>query len=268
MTIGGVDTLDYGLVPITVSGAHDMPSRISPYQYDWGDEIQPIFSPSQMAWEGRTITVRFLFDRRRATVENRIVPNLLDVVTRNWEQANTMVLVLSQATGAIGSYTGRISAMTGHKRSRGDFATINMVFQEHIPAFPGTVPTPPGTAPDISLGGHGFGAFGITVSRPVDLSALGAAKESSATRYMKSADVGPYRALQGVKISCNCIGDTPQDLLVNISNFQKLLTTPSLLDFTYPGWAFKAFVPTGFKGTVRSGRALKFDLTIYRYEDI
>lgn len=264
MIIDGVNTLDYGLVPLKVSGAYDMPSRLSPYLYDWGDEIQPLLLPSQMSWEGRNIEIEFLYDISRATSANKLINNFLDVMTRYYTDALPFNLELTEKTGSVGVYNVVVSSIGNHLRYRNGYSKINFRFFEQVPSFAGVLPTLPVTTPSISLGGYGFSQFGIIISKLIDISGIGEAKESPVTTYNKSAAKSQYRGLHAFKMNCYCVGTSPTDVLLKISSFQKLLTSNSLLNFRYGDFNFDTFAATGFKATKKAGKIIQFELTLFR----
>lgn len=263
MTINSVDVKVYGLAVVKVSGAADFPSRISPYYYDWGDEYEPIFSTSQMAWEARKITVEFVEDLRFADNSLLLQTNPLDYLLNLFVVAPFVEVELSESDGTHGSFSAVFFEIKDHKRNK-QSDKITIVFYEQVPTFVGTLPALPPLTPAIGLGGYNFSQFGILIEKISDLSAHTQAIDSAETVYLKSPKKTPYRLPTPFTVSCVCIGSSGIDALQKMNSFQKLLVSPNVLQFRYLTFAFNVFCPIGFEAKKIRQRAYRFDLKLLR----
>ena len=257
MTFNGNDSKTYGLVPVRHEGFYDMPARVSPYYYDWGDTLQPLLDVSDIGWLNLVYKVSFLFDARvggTGTIDGRVQAiSALDPFT----------LVLTESGSGYGTYVVKPDFFNRHRKYRNN-DTIDLTFYDREPVFVGAIPSAPGTLKATSLGGRNFDQFGITVTKVVDKSATGVLKQSKETYFNKSPKKTNFRNFPTVKIECYCVGSSPNDLLQKMSHFRLLLQSPNTLTFTHGGDSFETFCSAGFKCNRVNSRTVKFNLILNR----
>lgn len=260
MTIDGVNVLDYGLVPITVTGGYDMPGRITPFFYDWGDTIEPLLTASYAGWRRRNIFVDCVYDSRRQTIG---VPSTwyLDGLIQGYKTGADIALILTDAVGAIGSFTVRLKAVTKHKKYRGtNNHRMTWEFEEVTTVFSGVVPVAKNGG-SISIDGYGLSQFGATILKITNLSGLGALSKSPESRYLTDVKLSSYRDLHGFNLKMVIYDNDP---IAKLASFQKVLTGEQVLPFVYNGLSFDTFCGQGFSVVFLSSKAVSFNLTLYR----
>ena len=266
MKIAGIDTTDWGLVPLSVQGAYNMPNRLPPYEYDWGDEIAPILQTELMSWEARNITVNFFYDPERQ--DPVYSTNYFDNSMQGFYNLDT-TLELTEAVGSLGVHDITVLNIGPETRHRHPINTrryhkVSINFHERVPAFNGVLPSLPGSLGNQALGGYNLSQFGIVVSSANDMSGIGISKELPLTVYLQEKRRAFYRENHLFRLNCYCIGISPSDLLQKISAFHKLLTSNSLLNLKYNELQFDTFAPFGFNAEKVSRKVLRFDLTLIR----
>jgi hypothetical protein len=259
MTLDGTDFLEYGLVAIKAQGAYDMPSRIPPFYYDWGDEFEILLGPSWKAFEPRLVAVDFLYDQRRQSIGTP-GPSYLDEFTRNYLEAIDHSLVMTDAAGGMGSLVVKIDSASGHTRYRSGNQRIKLLFRERVPSFPGTVPGTKAGGP-VSIDGYGLSQFSATLVKATGLSDLAELKQSNDTVHLAAPKRQRYRNLQTFTLSLAIRDDNPYTRLASL---QKVLSSDQVLPFTISGLSFDTFLAQGFPVQKLDNKTLKFDLKLVR----
>ncbi len=257
MTFNGNDTKTYGLVPIKHDGFYDMPSRLSPYFYDWGDSLEPFLHSDDISWSSLSYKCSFLFDDRvggSGTIDSRV---------QTIAALDPFTLVLTEAGSGYGTYVVKPDFFGRHKLYKST-STIELTFYDREPSFVGSIPSAPGSLKSLSLGGRNFSQFGISVKSVTDKSSTGILKQSKATAYKKDYGKTQYREFPTIILECYCVGSSPLDLLQKMSSFRLLLQSNNTLTFTHDGLSFETFHSSGFKCQRLNKQAVKFNLILNR----
>lgn len=260
MTLDGTNTLAYGLVPVSVTGGYDMPSRVTPYFYDWGDTIEPLLTTTYAGWNPRRIRVDFLYDQKRQTSG---VPSTwyVDGLIQGYKTASDIALVLTDAVGSIGSFTVRLRSVTNQRKYRGT-TNQRMIweFEETVTAFNGVVPGVKNGG-SISLDGYNLDQFSATITGISNMSGLGDLKASGETTYLTGSKLSAYRNLHGFVLRMVIYDSDP---ITKLASLQKVLTGNAVLPFVYNGLSFDTFCGQGFTVRFLNANVITFDLTLFR----
>lgn len=259
MTIDGTNTKAWGMVPVHVQGAYDMPNRKPPYFYDWGDTKDILLGPTYKAWEPRQIRVRFMYDSRQRTLPP-LGANQVDAFIQQYAEAADLTLVTSDAEGTIGQATVKVQEVVEHVKYAGGVERFTMVFRERVPAFNGVVPGTKSVG-SVSIDGYGLGQFSAKIIKVRGLSNLPSAKQSRRTTYLEATDLQAYRNLGVFTMSLVIRDNNPYTKLASL---QQVLAGEAVLPFVYPGYSFDCICGQGFIVTKLDDKTLKFDLKLIR----
>jgi hypothetical protein len=251
MTINGTNIENYGLVVISQSGFLNMPSRIQPVAYDWGDEIEPFVSADQIGWEGQQFTVDCIHDPRRGGTVYSAISTL--------ESMEEVVVGISGSTGNIGEHNCQILSINNHvPYSNADRIKIN--FYNRVPSFNAAVPGSKNGGSS-SFDGYSFSQFGIKPALRKDFASLNALKSSTKTTYLQGGHMSQYRALKRVGLDCYLIGSSNSDRIQKMESFKTVLSTEGLKEFVHMGQTFpKTFLSDGFNVRTVGTKVLKFTM--------
>jgi hypothetical protein len=252
MTLDGTDFLNLGFMVQSVNGGYNMPGRLSPFFYDWGDTMEPLF---ENGWSPRTIAVNVVYDPRRTA-------STVETITRAQMAATAKVLRMNGASGQVGEHNVVVSRILNHL-IYGPHAKLTMEFQETVPGFNGVLPGSK-SGGSYSLDGYSFKQFGIVISRVRNISGLGQAKTSQKTVYKTAQERTQYRAFHEFYLDCYLIGSGMTDTLTKLHNFQKVLSQEKVLPFVYESYNFDTLFTNQMQVTRISPRAFRFTLALNR----
>jgi len=257
MTINGTNTEQWGLLVESASGGYDMPGRLGEYVYDWGDSYEPLFGSNYTRWAPRLFRVKFLYDPRRKNITvgaNQVHDLLASFGT------DDLTLVLTDASGAIGTHTVQLNQVVGWKRYKGGQERFTVEFRERVPAFEGALP---GTqnGGTFSIDGYSFAQFGCKLIRPLNLAGVGSAIESNATYFTSAPAIRQQRALKSFGLQLVLHDANP---IVKMASLHKVLSQDKVLPFVLDSYTFDTMFAAGFQSQRKDSKTQVFTLNLIR----
>lgn len=256
MKFNGTNTESWGLLVSKTTGFFDMPDRVSPVIYDWGDTLQPLLDEEDIFWKSLSITVEFVYDSR--------------ITGNTYEQTMTALKALDEfeieqtfASGGNGVFTVRVQS-SQKEQTFGPLTKATVVLYNRVPTFTGTLPSANDSSS--SIGGYSFSQFGLVVSSKLNFRGLGELKQSKETTYMSDTKKSAVRGLNQLSIDCWIVGSNTADLIKKVAEFKKLLSLPDAKVLKYAGKTKNVFLSNGFKVEVHGKRAAKFNLKLNEIE--
>ena len=253
MKINGTDTKSLGLLVRSTSGFFDMPERLSPTEYDWGDEIQPLLDLEHMAFKFQNFKVKFVYD-------SRVTSNTLAQTITYLKSLGEFTLSQTDASNGNGEFLVWLTSTSEEKKLSNVLSSVTVNFYYRLPVFEATLPTAFNSSE--SWGGYSFSQFGLIVSEKGDFNGVGLIYDSKETTYMSSAKKVNHRALNQVSLNCWIIASDYSDLITKVSQFKKLSSLHGEKELNHLGQTFRTYLTDGFKCTQVGKRAVKFTLKL------
>lgn len=254
MRIDGNELSTYGLVLSRKSGFFDMPNRVAPFVYDWGDELEPLVGEHHMAFAPQIFTANCIFDPR--------LGGSLEATLATFDAMAEINVDIEGQSGAVGRYLCQILQTGSHRYYGSTAQKIDLTFYHRVPVFGATLPGTQ-TLGSSHFGGYNFSQFGIKVTLRREFVALPSLKESKQTTYQTGPRKTQFRAFKKIFLDCVLVGSSQADRLNKMEQFKLLLSQPGLHTLTHGGITFaQTFHTDGFKTTLLGNKVLKFTLTL------
>lgn len=252
-----IDLKTLGIVPRFISGVLDMPQRQGDTTYDWGDEIEPLVSASDIYFGKREILLDCLFDERLGVDFKASSDTLRGIGT------------IQTLETEYGNYEAKLDDLRVVKSYKGG-KTIRLKFQELNPDLSGGLPTTSGVG-SVRIDGYDFFThFGLLVESTVinEISTLKASKQTT----FKTNHLSVYRNPHELNVKVNGIYASKAEMTTKINALNRLLAKPGLRHFVYNGLGFQTYVDEGFKVKIVRNRVeinLKLKvMALYTYEEL
>lgn len=240
MIINGKNHKYYGLIPVSLEGVLDMPSRAGELVYNWGDEIQPLVDAQDIFWTARQFRLKALFDKRVTALDYKGGVN---------EIAN--ISGFFGLSSDLGSFSVKMIEANKKRQYGADFAEWELLFEEEAALFNGATPSSNGGG-SITIDGHSlFNDLRILVKGVSLLDDIPRLNPSSITT---SSPVPPYlnsRGLGRIKIDAAIL--RAGDYVNRLESLKKVLSKPGLRSVNYKGNSYSCFLTEGFNANIKKG---------------